>query len=66
MHWDSCGKAWGSIMPNEKAGFPAPGKTTTTSMCTHIAMAARVDPTVMIGSPSILTGHRVDRSLRVL
>ena len=39
------------------------GKTTTTSMCTHIAMAAGLDPTVMIGGtlPLLGAGHRVGR-----
>ena len=37
------------------------GKTTTTSMCTHIMMAAERDPTVMIGGtlPLLRAGHRV-------
>ena len=37
------------------------GKTTTTSMCTHILMAAEKDPTVMIGGtlPLLKAGHRV-------
>ena len=37
------------------------GKTTTTSMCTHIMMAADKDPTVMIGGtlPLLKAGHRV-------
>ena len=37
------------------------GKTTTTSMCTHIVMAAHSDPTVMIGGtlPLLGAGHRV-------
>ena len=37
------------------------GKTTTTSMCTHIIMAAGLDPTVMIGGtlPLLGSGHRV-------
>ena len=35
------------------------GKTTTTSMCTHIAMAADIDPTVTIGTlPLLEAGHR--------
>ena len=39
------------------------GKTTTTSMCTHIGMAAGVDPTVMIGGtlPLLGAGHRVGK-----
>ena len=37
------------------------GKTTTTSMCTHIFMAAEQDPTVMIGGtlPLLHSGYRV-------
>ena len=37
------------------------GKTTTTSMCTHIFMAAEADPTVMIGGtlPLLHAGYRV-------
>lgn len=37
------------------------GKTTTTSMCTHIFLAAQRDPTVMIGGtlPALGAGHRV-------
>jgi len=37
------------------------GKTTTTSMSTHILMAAQMDPTVMIGGtlPLLKAGHRV-------
>ncbi len=37
------------------------GKTTTTSMCTHIFLAAQRDPSVMIGGvlPVLGAGHRV-------
>ena len=59
-------QAWGSIMrryENALCIFGTHGKTTTTSMCTHIAMAARVDPTVMIGGylPILHAGHRVGK-----
>ena len=39
------------------------GKTTTTSMCTHIVMEAGVDPTVMIGGdlPLLGCGYRIGR-----
>ena len=39
------------------------GKTTTTSMCTHIFLAAQRDPTVMIGGvlPALGAGHRVGK-----
>ena len=57
-------QAWGSIMrryENALCISGTHGKTSTTSMCTHIAMAARIDPTVMIGGtlPILGTGHRV-------
>ena len=37
------------------------GKTTTTSMCTHIAMAAGTDPSIMIGGdiPLLGCGYRI-------
>ena len=59
-------QAWGSIMrryENALCISGTHGKTTTTSMCTHIAMAARIDPTVMIGGtlPILGTGHRVGK-----
>ena len=47
-------QAWGAIMqryPNALCVSGTHGKTTTTSMCTHIFMAAQQDPTVMIGGP---------------
>lgn len=39
------------------------GKTTTTSMCTHIVMEAGLDPTVMIGGdlPLLGCGYRIGR-----
>jgi len=57
-------QAWGLLMqgyPNALCVAGTHGKTTTTSMCTHIAMAARRDPTVMIGGtlPLLGAGHRV-------
>ena len=45
-------QAWGAIMkdyPNALCVAGTHGKTTTTSMCTHIALAQGADPTVMIG-----------------
>lgn len=45
-------QAWGAIMRGYKNALcisGTHGKTTTTSMCTHIALAAGLDPTVMIG-----------------
>ena len=44
------------------------GKTTTTSMMTHILMEAEVDPTVMIGGylPLLHAGHRVGHGDTIL
>ena len=57
-------EAWGVIMRNYKNALcisGTHGKTTTTSMATHILMAAHADPTVMIGGtlPLIHAGYRV-------
>lgn len=57
-------QAWGAIMKGYKNALciaGTHGKTTTTSMCTHILMAAEKDPTVMIGGtlPLLKAGHRV-------
>ena len=57
-------QAWGAIMrryPNALCVAGTHGKTTTTSMCTHIFMAAEKDPTVMIGGtlPLLGSGYRV-------
>ncbi len=57
-------QAWGTIMQDYKNALciaGTHGKTTTTSMCTHILMAAEKDPTVMIGGtlPLLHAGHRV-------
>ena len=59
-------QAWGSIMRGYRNALciaGTHGKTTTTSMCTHIAMAAAADPTVMIGGtlPLLGAGHRVGK-----
>ena len=64
-------EAWGSIMRRYKNALcisGTHGKTTTTSMCTHIAMAARIDPTVMIGGtlPLLGTGHRVGKGETII
>ncbi len=58
--------AWGAIMQDYENAIciaGTHGKTTTTSMCTHILMAAQVDPTVMIGGtlPLLKAGHRVGK-----
>ncbi|MGM9521111.1 MAG: UDP-N-acetylmuramate--L-alanine ligase [Oscillospiraceae bacterium] len=57
-------EAWGCIMRRYKNALcisGTHGKTTTTSMCTHVLMAAGADPTVMIGGtlPLLHDGHRV-------
>ena len=57
-------QAWGAISrdyANALCICGTHGKTTTTSMCTHIMMAADKDPTVMIGGtlPLLKAGHRV-------
>lgn len=59
-------QAWGIIMQQYRNALcisGTHGKTTTTSMCTHILMAAQSDPTVMIGGtiPLLGAGHRVGR-----
>lgn len=57
-------QAWGTVSKdytNALCVAGTHGKTTTTSMCTHILMAADKDPTVMIGGtlPLLNAGHRV-------
>ena len=57
-------QAWGVIMREYKNAVcisGTHGKTTTTSMVTHILMEAQWDPTVMIGGylPLFGAGHRV-------
>ena len=57
-------EAWGVIMQAYKNAVcisGTHGKTTTTSMVTHILMEAQWDPTVMIGGnlPLLNAGHRV-------
>ena len=57
-------QVWGVIMQAYKNAVcisGTHGKTTTTSMLTHILMEANVDPTVMIGGylPLLRAGHRV-------
>ena len=57
-------QAWGQIMKAYKNAVcisGTHGKTTTTSMMTHILMEAQTDPTVMIGGylPLLHAGHRV-------
>ena len=57
-------QAWGAIMQRYQNALcisGTHGKTTTTSMATHIFMAAQADPTVMIGGtlPMLHSGYRV-------
>jgi len=57
-------QAWGEIMKSYKNAVcisGTHGKTTTTSMMTHILMEADLDPTVMIGGylPLLHATHRV-------
>ena len=57
-------QAWGQIMKSYENAIcisGTHGKTTTTSMVTHIMMEAQKDPTVMIGGylPLLHAGHRV-------
>ncbi len=59
-------EAWGFIMRKYKNALcisGTHGKTTTTSMCTHILMANKADPTVMIGGtiPLLHAGYRVGK-----
>ena len=64
-------QAWGQIMKAYKNALcisGTHGKTTTTSMMTHILMAAETDPTVMIGGnlPLLGAGHRVGNGDTIL
>ena len=64
-------QAWGHIMKAYKNAVcisGTHGKTTTTSMMTHILMAAETDPTVMIGGylPLLHAGHRVGHGDTIL
>lgn len=57
-------QAWGLIMREYKNAICVSGthgKTTTTSMITHVFMQAQRDPTVMLGGylPLLKAGHRV-------
>ena len=64
-------QAWGEIMKSYKNAVcisGTHGKTTTTSMVTHILMEANLDPTVMIGGylPLLHAGHRVGHGDTIL
>lgn len=57
-------QAWGALMrryENALCVAGTHGKTTTTSMCTHIFLSAQRDPSVMLGGvlPVMGAGHRV-------
>lgn len=64
-------QAWGVIMREYKHAVCVSGthgKTTTTSMMTHILLGAEKDPTVMIGGylPILHAGHRVGHGDTIL
>ena len=64
-------QAWGEIMKSYKNAIcisGTHGKTSTTSMMTHILMEANMDPTVMIGGylPLLHAGHRVGHGDTIL
>ena len=64
-------QAWGVIMQSYQHAVCVSGthgKTTTTSMLTHILMEAQKDPTVMIGGylPLLRAGHRVGHGDTIL
>lgn len=64
-------QAWGVIMQAYRNAIciaGTHGKTTTTSMVTHILMEAQQDPTVMIGGdlPLLHAGHRVGNGDTIL
>ncbi len=64
-------QAWGAISKDYQNALcisGTHGKTTTTSMCTHINMAADRDPTVMIGGtlPLLHSGHRIGRGNTII
>ena len=64
-------QAWGVIMQAYRHAVCVSGthgKTTTTSMLTHVLMAAQLDPTVMIGGylPLLGAGHRVGNGDTIL
>ena len=64
-------EAWGSIMRHYENAICVSGthgKTTTTSMLTHVFMQAQADPTVMIGGtlPLIRSGHRVGKGQTII
>lgn len=64
-------QAWGVLMQSYQNAVcisGTHGKTTTTSMVTHILLAAGWDPTVMIGGylPVLHAGHRVGKGSTIV
>jgi len=64
-------QAWGAIsreFSNAMCISGTHGKTTTTSMATHIMMTARKDPTVMIGGtlPLLNAGHHIGKGNTII
>lgn len=64
-------QAWGAIMRQYRNALciaGTHGKTTTTSMATHVFMAAQTDPTVMIGGtlPLLHSGYRVGQGETII
>ena len=64
-------QAWGAIMQCYRNGVCVAGthgKTTTTSMLTHICMAGGLDPTVMIGGtlPLLGSGYRLGKGETII
>lgn len=64
-------EAWGAIMQQYEDAVciaGTHGKTTTTSMTTHIFMAAKADPTVMIGGTLSMLhgGYRVGKGKTII
>ncbi len=64
-------QGWGAVMKQYRSAICVAGthgKTSTTSMLTHVALAGETDPTVMIGGdlPILGSGHRVGESKEVI
>lgn len=64
-------QAWGTLMKDYKNAIcisGTHGKTTTTSMVTHILMAAEKDPTVMLGGtlPLLKASHRIGQGETII
>lgn len=64
-------QGWGAVMRQYRSAVCVAGthgKTSTTSMLTHVALAGETDPTVMIGGdlPILGSGHRVGESKEMI